>query len=319
MDKKINKLTEDMLVKYENNLNKDNDFEKRTNINYYEYMQKQKAQENADKNKKNSHIEINKKNVSDMPLSKYSFPKNVNIDKNDIYKQEDPYVGIEKLEFDEENEGNYEKVNFRFYDKENLKQLFEIDKKLESLNPKYQELSTKNHLKNIKSNYVNEQKELQIKQKEIKEKENNNKIKAKPSKYEKEKPKKAKEKVVTDYLTDLKINRELKQRLNDIDQKIITNQRKEYDEKKIENFIAEFNSTFYNDPEQRKTQMNFRIPEELAVNKMTEMFENCEKKLKDLKENINEYEKSENEKFNKPRELTNEEINVQKRVRFTRE
>jgi len=98
-------------------------------------------------------------------------------------------------------------------------------------------LSIKNYLqritwKNIKSNYVNEQKELQIKQKEIKEKENNNKIKAKPSKYEKEKPKKAKEKVVTDYLTDLKINRELKQRLNDIDQKIITNQRKEYDEKK---------------------------------------------------------------------------------------
>ena len=134
--------------KYSDSNKKDNLFENNIDVNYYEYVKKQKILQES---KTQNHIQKNIKNVGEKPLlNKYSHKKPVSLNQEEVYKNEDPYPGLDQLDIEK---GNYENVAFRYYGKDVLKNLFDIDSKLEKLNPAYKNFSTKNDLKNIKETY----------------------------------------------------------------------------------------------------------------------------------------------------------------------
>ena len=111
-----------------------------------------KKQKEIEESKKGNHIQKNIKNVGENPLlNKYSHQKAVVLNQEEANKNEDPYPSLDKLDFEKEN---YENVAFRYYGKDVLKNLFEIDCKLEKLNPAYKNFSTKNDLKNLKETYI---------------------------------------------------------------------------------------------------------------------------------------------------------------------
>lgn len=133
--------------KYEESYKRVSNIEKNIDINYYDFMKKQKELEQ----KKENHIQKNIRNVGGSPLlNKYSNKKQIELNQEEIHKMEDPYLNLENLDFEKEN---YEKVAFRYYGKDVLKSLFDIDAKLEKLNPAHKNYSTKNDLKNLKENY----------------------------------------------------------------------------------------------------------------------------------------------------------------------
>lgn len=90
------------------------------------------------------------------------------------------------------------------------------------------------------------------------------------------------------------------------------NQRQEFDTKKIEDFIDEFNKAKYGDPSEREKDLNFKIPEEAIFNKMDEQFEDCDRRIKEIKKQIADKLKIEQEleKFEK------ENLNVKFRFKI---
>lgn len=136
-----------LVSKYSDSNKRENYLEKNLDMNYYEYMKKQKE---IEENRKENHIQKNIKNVGGSPLmNKYSHKKEISLNNDEVYKNEDPYPNLEQLDFEKEN---YDKIAFRYYGKDVLKSLFDIDAKLEKLNPAYKNFSTKADLKNLKDN-----------------------------------------------------------------------------------------------------------------------------------------------------------------------
>ena len=132
-----------LLSKYTDSNKKDMYFDKQIDLNYYDYIKKQKELEES-----NNYVQKNIKNASEIVLlNKYSHAKSHVLNKEEIYKNEDTYIGIDQLDFDKEN---YDNVHFRYYGKNTIKSLMEIDKKLEKLNPTHSNYSTKNDLKYMK-------------------------------------------------------------------------------------------------------------------------------------------------------------------------
>jgi hypothetical protein len=137
-----------LVSKYSDSNKRENYLEKNLDMNYYEFMKKQKE---LDENKKENHIQKNIKNVGGSPLmNKYNHKKQISLNQDEVYKNEDPYPSLEQLDFEKEN---YDKIAFRYYGKDVLKSLFDIDAKLEKLNPAYKNFSTKSDLRNLKENY----------------------------------------------------------------------------------------------------------------------------------------------------------------------
>lgn len=138
--KNINKVVKH----YENIKKRDAQFDKMHEVNYHDYMKKLKESEE----KKENFIQKNIKEVGENNLlNRFNHGKKMELNNEEIYKDEDPYPSLDQLDLEK---NNYENIAFRYYGKDVLKSLMEIDKKLEKLNPAHNSFSTKNHLRDLK-------------------------------------------------------------------------------------------------------------------------------------------------------------------------
>jgi hypothetical protein len=193
-----------VVEKYENTNKRQTDLEKFYDVNYYDYKLKQKQMEES---KKENFVERNIREVEEINLNKYAH-SNWELNIEEIYKEEDPYPSIDQLDPEKEN---YEKVAFRYYGKDVLKRLFEIDSKLEKINPAHKNFSTKTQLKTLKEN----SKKQNSKQGRV---ENMHML---VNKYKHPKEKFKKEEDFINRNADIGFKKELKSIFNDIDNQIL--------------------------------------------------------------------------------------------------
>lgn len=141
-NKPLAKATKSALSKYDNRKKLEKESQN-AELNFYDFKKKQN-------NKKDSHTKANIQNAGTMPMRKYAYPQPLVLNEEEVYKDDDQIMTIDQLDPEKDN---YLDVDYGFYNKAALKNLFDIDKRLAELNPSNEAFSTKNELKKVQEEY----------------------------------------------------------------------------------------------------------------------------------------------------------------------
>jgi len=226
-------------------------------------------------------------------MNRFGYPNLDNIKEN-INDDERIFKTIDNMKFPEFFDPfmdlDYSKIQLGYLDQTDLKRLFEIDKKLNMLNPQMYSESINTDLYLMQREF-NEGKEKRLKEIEQDYKEKIARIKnkeiKKPSVFDVKEENNQKP-IYKDYLQEMKAKKDLKNDLFEIDNKICIIKNQEISEERKNEIYEELNLFYAKNPEYFEREMAKKIPEDfnhdLAQNSMKELNEGLEALKRDLEE-----------------------------------
>jgi hypothetical protein len=242
-----------------------------------------------------------KDNNPESYLNKYAYPKIETINEKEIPL----YLTIDSYNFAEDD---FSELEFQggVMEGEGYRELMEIDKKLNKLDPQRYTSSINTELKKIK-NELAETRDTRMKDIEMRYKKKIDMVKTKEPKrtvvFEGSKDVSEKTKH-RDYLQDIKKQKQEKEILDNIDHRIRSLPAEEIKEERKLALIKEVDDMLRSNEERYKQEMARKIPEEVNCLRMEGLMKEIEELTENNKTMLNKY----SEKVEKEEEMTNDEI-----------